>query len=117
MNVVALFLILALFFVLCWHFFLPIVAGVVALTLGAWMALFISIIILVGGILFVVMLAGAGFMAVGIFAFVWIILAAIFFPIIFPVLVPLFLLFIIIAYIVRKRKRENENNYQDKMKR
>lgn len=109
---IVLLLLLSLGIIVGWHFFFPLlVGGVIAITAATWGILVASVVIFCTAILLVFIFAGAGAFILGIFAFVWLVLAVILFPIIFPIVFPLFVLLLIISYFVRRRKRlEKEKN-------
>lgn len=106
MNVgIVLLVLLGLAFIIGWHLLFPIVGGIIAFTALAWGILLASIVIFCVAILLVFIFTGTGVFVLGVFAFVWMILAVIFFPIIFPVILPLFILFLLVSYFHRRKRR------------
>lgn len=104
---VALLVIVVLAFVLGWHLFIPIIGGIVAFTVTAWAWLVATVIALCVAIMLAFIFTGTGIFVLGILAFIWTVLAIIFFPVLFPIIAPIFLIFLFISY-MRRRSREKE---------
>lgn len=106
-------LLLALGVIIGWHLFFPLlVGGIVAITAAAWGILVASVVIFCVAILLVFIFTGIGAFILGIFAFIWMVLAIIFFPILFPILFPLFILFLVVSYFLRRKKRMEKEKAQ-----
>jgi len=100
-------LVLALAVVLGWHFGLPLLGGLIAITSGAWAILIASVIFLCVAIMLIFIFTGTGIFILSIFAFIWTAIAIALFPVLLPIIAPIFIIFMLISYMRRKRKRED----------
>lgn len=94
-------LIALLAIILGWHWLF---IGAVAITAAVWGVVVTSVIVLSVAILLLFVLTGASIFIIGGIAFIWTVLAIVLFPVLFPVLAPLFIIFLFVSYIRRRKK-------------
>jgi hypothetical protein len=105
-------LIILLITTLGWHLLFGIFAGAVAITAAVWGVVVASVVALCVATLLLFILTSTGMLIVGLLAFVWTVLAIVFFPVVLPVLAPLFIIFLFVSYVRGKQKRKAAQNKQ-----
>lgn len=85
------------------HVLLPLLGIAIAITAGIWSVAVITILVICISTLLFFLLTGGGAFILGIFVFIWTVLAIVLFPLLFPILIPVFLLMLVIGLITRKK--------------
>lgn len=102
--VAAIFIILAL--IIGWHLLFPLLGlSLAALTTSAWSFVIATIGVLSIAILLLVLFTGMGVFILGLFAFVWALLAILLFPILFPIIAPLMVILLFIRFLARRKTK------------
>jgi hypothetical protein len=100
-------IIILLALVIGWHLAFPIFGGIIAITATVWVLLVASVVVFSVAILLALMFTGGGIFILSLIAFIWIILAIIFFPILFPIIAPLFIILLFVSYFRRKQLKKS----------
>lgn len=87
----------------CFYLVFPIFGITLAITGIAWGILIGTIALFSIAALLFFIIPGILILGISIIAFIWVILAIIFFPVIFPVVIPIFIILIFLAYMRRRR--------------
>ena len=85
------------------HILMPLLGITLAITASIWSIAIVTIVMLCVAALLFFILTGVGAFVLGIFVFVWTVLAIILFPLLFPILIPVLLLMFVIGLITRKK--------------
>lgn len=93
--IIALLLILGL--VMGFHLLIPLFGVTLAVTGAMWGVLVASVTIFCVLILLFFLFSGGAIVALGVFGFIWVIIALILFPILFPLLIPLFIIMCLVG--------------------
>jgi hypothetical protein len=103
-TVILITLLIMLGLVAAWHFFLPMLGITLAVSAGVWGVAIASVVLICVATLLFFIFTGIGAFILGLFVFVWTVLAIVLFPLLFPVLIPILLLMLVVALIARKKK-------------
>ncbi len=100
-------LLLMLILVFAWHLLLPILGISMAITASVWGVAIATIVLICIATLLFFIFTGIGIFILGVFVFVWTMLAIFLFPLLFPLLIPILLLMLVVGIVSRnKRGRE-----------
>lgn len=103
-KVILFTLLLMLVLVAAWHLLLPLMGISMAITASVWGIAIATVVMLCIATLLFFVFTGIGIFILGIFVFVWTILAIALFPLLFPVLIPVLLLMLVVAIISRNKR-------------
>ena len=102
--VILISLVIMLALVIAFHLLLPLLGISIALSAGIWGVAVASIVLMCVATLLFFIFTGIGIIILGVFVFIWTILAIVFFPLLFPVLIPILLLMFVIGLMMRNKK-------------
>jgi len=88
------------------HMFLPVVAGAIAVGTGMWLIMIFSIIAFSVIIMGVFIATSMGVVVLAVIGAAWLIASLVLFPLVFPVLLPLFIVFLFMIFVRRRRYKK-----------
>lgn len=96
-------IVLILLLVFGWHLVLPVLGLTMVVTAVTWGVVVATITMLSIVIILFFVFSSVGILVLGIFGFLWVIVAIILFPVIFPIVIPLLIIFLFIGFFLWKQ--------------
>jgi hypothetical protein len=91
--------------VLAWHVLFPLLAVGVVVTLGLWLVIVISVVLISLGVLLLFLLPSIFIGLIALIVLGWVIFAIVIFPFLFPLLAPLLIILLVLSYLMGRGRR------------